>query len=1052
MESAPPLPSPSAFPALPLHPHPHPQPHSPPSLPSNSDHADTQEQSKSTTLSYARASKSNLPPTTAPEGISLPPQPHKHTTNERPQRVRPEGYASEKPKGPIKPSSSNHPRNRNNHPRRQSNSAPPPPTTTTATTTAKRPRTVPGMPASMLPAPVANKKAKHKSQPPPTNGDDPTAATMIPAVGKKRRQTLRKTLPPTASKLSALAASFDFVPRAGAPSLPAPPILAPSTTKCVSQACLNVKSSLTMWILMGDDENRLAQQQHDDDTASVPPSSSSNGTLVADDDNGDRQQQQHVDAKVDDKDEKEDGNVDRSAEEAEIPAAQNGNADKDNDNDNDNAAAMIRETVASAGAQGDEFRSESLTTADARGGAVEVTDGTEPGLQSASAKKPVSAGSAPEPERQPTKEEEARDAAVKKELIAAVEEEGSVKKKKEQQRSLAGFLDEAFVAATDGGFAPLDLPVTSTDSVSQEEKGDAMVASSAQQEEVKVTTIPGAVDQSPVADLSWREKKGWWSPKTSDQFDDSTAARSASTTPPPPAAAGPAAVEPAQSQGISKDEILLRFPPWKPTTTNNGDDEKKGDQTPVKEMVKPEEVKPLADFLPSAFVAAQPPPSSAESAASTTSEEEEEQKTATSKEEEEAAGGEGEKKSQQQQQQSGSALSSFLSGSFSATGPPTPLEAPVTITVGEDEDEEEVPLNAEAIVAEPPLSDILDVDAIGEDGKVVVDHPKEEEKETAASTTTTTTKEQTEKKKKEKKHGWWSPDYVSPEQSTTTSSNAHQTGTGLVDDKLVQETVGTAGAQGDEFRAESYSNADRAGVAQLEPASASAQSVPASSSSSPSSSKLEQPKEEQENGTAAKESVVEQAEPERSRTPIGQFLGQAFSARSPSESVQEQQNDNKIGTTSGEKDQTSPTSTEASGSSSATSTPRASAVSEMAPTASSSSSSQAPPRRRRSSSSSSSSPSPPPSPRRTSSHGQDNDDDDDQSSHPHKAADEAPSLTLAIASAWHTAPWSRKLWAVLASVAINVGLPFINGVMLGALRSPIPHQTFSFLCPQSPES
>jgi hypothetical protein len=36
----------------------------------------------------------------------------------------------------------------------------------------------------------------------------------------------------------------------------------------------------------------------------------------------------------------------------------------------------------------------------------------------------------------------------------------------------------------------------------------------------------------------------------------------------------------------------------------------------------------------------------------------------------------------------------------------------------------------------------------------------------------------------------------------------------------------------------------------------------------------------------------------------------------------------------------------------------------------------------------------------------------------------------------------RKIWAVLASVAINVGLPFINGVMLGALRSPIPHDLF----------
>ena len=743
------------------------------------------------------------------------------------------------------------------------------------------------------------------------------------------------------------------------------------------------------------------QQQHDDDdTAATPPSSSSNDTLVEDDDDADTQQDQPVDDKQ--------GSVDRSAGQAEEnPAAPNGT--------DDNAAAAIRETVASAGAQGDEFRSESLTTADARG-AVEATEGTEPALQSASAKKPVSAGSASEPERQP-EEEAAHDAAVKKELVASVEEVAA-----EQQRSLAGFLDDAFVAATDGGFAPLDLPVT-TDSVSQEEKGDAMV-SSAQQEEVKVTTVPGAVDASPVADLSWREKKGWWSPNP-DLYDDSTAVRSASTTPPPPplpnpSAAGPAAVEPAQSQGVSKDEILLRFPPWKPTN-NHG--EKRGDQTPVKEMVKPDEVKPLADFLPSAFVAALPPSPEGESATPISSNAE----TVTPKEEEEAGGEKKKKKkTSSQQQQSGSALSSFLSGSFSATGPPTPLEAPVTITVGEDEDEDEVPLNAEAIVAEPPLSDILDVDAI-EDGKVGVDQPEEEEK-----------------KEKKKKHGWWSPDYVPPEQSATTSSDAHQTGTGLVDDQLVQDTVGTAGAQGDEFRAESYSNADRAGVAQLEPASASAQSaVPAASSSS--QPEQQQQKKEREDGSAVKESVVEQGEPERARTPIGQFLDQAFSARSPSDSVQEQ-NDNKTGTTRGDTETTSPSATEASGSSSATSTPRASAVSETAPTASSaSSSSQAPPRRRRSSSS----PSPPPSPRRTSSHGQD--DDEQQSPPHHKAADEAPSLTLAIASAWHTAPWSRKLWAVLASVAINVGLPFINGVMLGAfpffLKTPFP---FALLMSRKP--
>lgn len=569
-------------------------------------------------------------------------------------------------------------------------------------------------------------------------------------------------------------------------------------------------------------------------------------------------------------------------------------------------------------------------------------------------------------------------------------------------------MDEAFVAAADGGFAPLDLPVT-TDSVTQKEKkGDAVVSSA--QQEVKVTTIPGAVDASPVADLSWREKKGWWSPNP-DQYDDSTAARSASTTPPPaapnPTAVGPAAVEPAQSQGIGKDEILLRFPPWTPN--NHGDDDgagKKGDQTPVKEMVKPDEVKPLADFLPSAFVAQ--PASSPES------------ETAASKEDVAGGGEEKKKKTSSSQQQQQSAFSSFLSGSFSATGPPTSLEAPVTITVGANENEDEVPLNAEAIVAEPPLSDILDVDAI-EDGKVVVDHAEEEEEKKKKQKTATSSLTTTTTKREEKKHGWWSPDYVSPEQSAasaTTSSDAHQTGTGLVDDKLVQETVGSAGAQGDEFRAESYSNADKAGVAQLEPTPASAQSVSSSSKQQP------QKKEEEQEGDAAvvKESVVE---PERSRTPIGQFLDQAFSAR-PSESIQEQQNETGTGTTNGETQTTSPSATtEASGSSSsATSTPRASAVSETAPTPSTTSSSQATRRRR---SSSSSSPSPPPSPRRTSSHGQDDE-------HAHKAADEAPSLTLAIASAWHTAPWSRKLWAVLASVAINVGLPFINGVMLGAIH------------------
>jgi len=61
---------------------------------------------------------------------------------------------------------------------------------------------------------------------------------------------------------------------------------------------------------------------------------------------------------------------------------------------------------------------------------------------------------------------------------------------------------------------------------------------------------------------------------------------------------------------------------------------------------------------------------------------------------------------------------------------------------------------------------------------------------------------------------------------------------------------------------------------------------------------------------------------------------------------------------------------------------------------------------------------------------------------------EAPSLTMAIMSAWGTANWATRIPAVLASMAINFGLPFINGVMLGTRRkpcSPLP-MLWPFLC------
>ncbi|GAA5867250.1 hypothetical protein JCM3774_002388 [Rhodotorula dairenensis] len=887
MESGPapsvPLASPSAFPALPLHPHPHPHPH--PHSPEHSEHSEHSEQpadgaaSAATTaasLSYARASKTNLPPTTAPEGISLPPKPHPHPHPQPHPHPHPHSQSNGNGKGPGKAA---------RKPRQFSNSTNAPP----ATATAKRPRTVPGMPASMLPPPVANKKAKHK--PPPVPAPAQQQSEVIPTVGKKRRQTLRKTLPPTASKLSALAASFDFVPRD--PSAP-----------------------------------RLPETE-------TSPRGVVNGSAVVTEDE----------------------------------------------------AAAIHKTVASAGAQGDEFRSKSYTAADARG-AVQPETGTDPAAQSASARKPVSAGSAPEPSLAPSSSLSSSSTAVAEANSNATLEVVEPSREQQQGRSsLAGFLDKAFVAAN-GEFAPLDLPPPPT-STSTSTSTEVEPSSAAP---VQVTTIPGAVDESPMADLSWREKKGWWSPNPDAD------GRSASTTPPrprsppiptrshpssdlDPSLAGPAAVEPAQSRA-AEPEILLRFPPWTPASSNNNNN-KEADERPAKETVDGSEdaVKPLAEFLPSAFV--QP--------------EEEGQRR--------------EQEQEQQQQQApvstattaaaaaaaaaadagSSALSSFLSGSFSATGPPTPLEAPVSVTLGkDDDDDEEVPVNAEAIVADPdaPLSDILDVDAI-ENGKAVVvnddNHPQQQQ--------------QQEDGKKEKKHGWWSPGYVPPSTTpATTAAEAPKKGGGLVDEKLVQETVGSAGAQGDEFRARSYSTADRTGAAQLEPTPAGSQSAKTTTSTPPAAAKAE-------------EREQDDAGPERSSTPIGHFLEQAFSTRTTAHPTNPTEDETEMGDSH---------AASSDSSSSATTTPRASSSSATAAAATAAPSLAS---------------APAPSRRRSSSRDQDDDDDDEEEQEEeepqHHSADEAPSLTLAIASAWHTAPWSRKLWAVLASVAINVGLPFINGVMLG---------------------
>ena len=62
----------------------------------------------------------------------------------------------------------------------------------------------------------------------------------------------------------------------------------------------------------------------------------------------------------------------------------------------------------------------------------------------------------------------------------------------------------------------------------------------------------------------------------------------------------------------------------------------------------------------------------------------------------------------------------------------------------------------------------------------------------------------------------------------------------------------------------------------------------------------------------------------------------------------------------------------------------------------------------------------------------DNDDDEEEEGRPPPPPQaDPPSLTLALVSAWRNTTWLQRAPALLAAVAINFGLPFINGVMLG---------------------
>ncbi|GAA5858351.1 hypothetical protein JCM1840_001159 [Sporobolomyces johnsonii] len=820
--------------------------------------------SSSNIPSYARATGKVLPPTSAPEGLSLAPPP-------KPERLQPSagnGKASPyaRPTTPAggsrggaaagargKTRSASKPdvaarKLREEAERIKAATAPGP-----APTKDSKPRVVPGMPASMLP-PKKKGHARAKSD----GGASPQASiaeghaadqNAIPTVGKKKRQTLRKVLPPSLSKLSAAAPTFEFIPRSA--TLP----------------------SLSSHAASSSSDN---DQDHDTDP-SPAPASDAGSTKSSPVEQSEALTPSFKELKLEAEDELEDGEI----REEKLPASSA-------------VAAQVEE------------------------------------LEEGEIVEPLQSG------------------------------------------SLANYLSSAFTSPSSGAFPPLSYSPSDSSSSSSSAlvdpalaaqtisssgpQADGFVGQSLTQSESGmrpdadksgVNTIPGAVNDSAVAELMWREKRGWWQ----DDWDPSSVGEQEEQK-------KEVVVEPTVPAAIEVEQekeytLLRQFPPWTPSPSTST---AAADSQPISATVDPASIVPLSRYLPTAFSAAaeagdlpttveaivssQPPVSSPPPAPAPAS---------------------------------SSSLSSFLSGSFTlpATGGWSPLaldEQRAELLAQEHKIAVDMPLSAEEVVNQPTLDDALDVDGI-EGGQVVDAAPEEE-----------------------KKHGWWSEDYVPSK---------------LVDQDLARGTVQSAGAQADGFVAKSFTEADGEGAQEVEAPKAAEQS--------------------------AREVKPIQEDVPRASTPLSSFLTSAFqpsddsfvshaspssSAAVDSSSMIDQslahdtvstagaQADGLVGKSFTQADREGAVEAEGTRtapelSADSTSIPPPSTTAAAADT----SSTTAPTARR------SSSPPPPPPPQHN--------------------ADDAPSLTLAIASAWHTAPWSKKLWAVLASVAINVGLPFINGVMLG---------------------
>lgn len=757
-------PSPSAFPALP---HSDDHAHSPliPAPPTGIP-------------SYAQTSRKTLPPSKAPEGISvpataLPPKPPLVASHSR-DRLQPSQNGKDSPYARPPQQGANGAAGRAKKTststrgaaavrRAPGGLAKDSSAEESATEKKDRPRTVPGMPASMLPPPVPKKKHAHgrtKSDASAKGGMTASASTPNLAaaangehgenglaINKKRRASLRKVLPPGNSRLSALAPTFDFVPRsATTPNLssysssageddsalstdegPSPPH--PSADTPTSGALTPSFRELSI-----EAEDEVAGESDINSEAPPPPpaasSSSSHPSSAA---------------------------PSSPVLEVVTPAEQQ----------------TICETVASAGAQGDEFRSVGFSSADAKG-AKEVA-GQAAGEQSASPSKPTSAGSASEGaafggEKTTKQEEEQEDAD-------AVEPEAE-----RTDRSLASFLPSAFAVSSPSAFAPLSLPVESSSPAAQE------------QPQPEVVTIPTAVHDSPLADLAYTEKKGWWSADYKWEYTGPLEIESAE-----PAASTskkiPAAVESQQEKDETVPEVLLKLPAWVAPKQDEGDETLVRDSAPASGASTP-----LSTFLPTAFTDSLAAPSSSSSSASLPT-------FAAA-----AAASLSNSSSSAPTAAASPSLSSYLATSFAPLS--TPSFAPLDQLRAEElakgaREDVEIPTSAEEVANLPSTAEVLEVDA----------REAERAEERVGE----------EKKKKEEKKGWWSADYSATPSALAASSSSPATFSNAPlsasEQQKASETVRSAGAQADGFVARGFEETDREGARESEGAKAGEQSV-----------------------------------------------------------------------------------------------------------------------------------------------------------------------------------------------------------------------------------